>query len=217
MSRVYVFGDEAGDLTFRRGAGISEYFIVGTATMADCSVGQAVLDLRRELAWQGMQLEMFHACEDKQRVRDRVFDVIAQSNVRVDATILHKPKAQPHLANDPLRFYKEAWYLHFKYVAPRVCNSLDDLFVVVSSMQINRKKHAVKQAVEDIVRQASPTAVFHSAFFSAVSDPCLQVADYVTWAIQRKFERGDERSYNLVKHLVRSEFQPFLQGQKTYY
>lgn len=217
MSRVYVFGDEAGDLIFRHGPGVSEYFIVGTATMAECSVGERVLDLRRELAWQGMQLEMFHACEDKQRVRDRVFDVIAQSDVRVDATILHKPKAQPHLANDPLRFYKEAWYLHFKYVAPRVCNSLDDLFVVVSSLQIKRKKQAVKQAVEDVVSQASPTAVFHSAFFSAVSDPCLQVADYVTWAIQRKVERGDERSYNLIKQLIRSEFQPFLTGQTTYY
>ena len=68
-------------------------------------------------------------------------------------------------ANDPLRFYKEAWYLHFKYVAPRVCNSLDDLFVVVSSLQINKKKQAVKQAVEDVVSQASPAAVFHSAFF----------------------------------------------------
>lgn len=217
MARVYVFGDEAGDLTFKHGSGISEYFIVGTATMADCSVGERVLDLRRELAWQGMQLEMFHACEDKQRVRDRVFDVIAQSDVRVDATILHKPKTQPHLANDPLRFYKEAWYLHFKYVTPRVCNSLDDLFVVVSSLQINRKKQAVKQAVEDVVRQASPTAVFHSAFFSAVSDPCLQVADYVTWAIQRQVERDDDRSYNLIRHLIRSEFQPFLRGENTYY
>jgi hypothetical protein len=28
-----------------------------------------------------------------------------------------------------------------------------------------------------------------------MSDPCLQVADYCTWAIQRKWERGDERSH----------------------
>lgn len=39
----------------------------------------------------------------------------------------------------------------------------------------------------------------------------------MTWAIQRKYERGDSRSYNLMKHKVRSEFEPFKFGPKTYY
>ncbi len=212
-----MFGDEGGDLTFARQRGASRYFIIGTASMTDCKVGERVLDLRRELAWQGTQLEMFHACNDKQRVRDRVFNLIAGSSVRVDATILDKTKAQPHLRANPLYFYKEAWFLHFKYVAPRVCGSLDDLFVVASSLQIQKKRQAVKHAVADVVRQVSPTAVFHTAFFSSVSDPCLQVADYVTWAIQRKWEQGDPRSYDLIRSQVSSTFEPFKIGRTVYY
>lgn len=114
-----MFGDEGGDLVFARKPGVSRYLIIGTATMTDCAVGEELLGLRRELAWQGTQLEMFHACNDKQRIRDRVFDVISRAEVRIDATILDKAKAQDHLRMNPLRFYKEAWYLHFKYVAPR--------------------------------------------------------------------------------------------------
>jgi hypothetical protein len=97
MARVYVFGDEGGDLTFERKSGASRYFMIGTATMPDCTVGDELLTLRRELAWQGLQLEMFHAANDKQRVRDRVFAVIARHNIRVDATILDKPKTIPRL------------------------------------------------------------------------------------------------------------------------
>jgi hypothetical protein len=217
MARVYVFADEAGDFAFERGAGKSRYFIIGTATMPDTSIGTALLDLRRELGWNGLVLEQFHAHGDKQRVRDRVFDVIARSNVRIDATVLDKTKTQPHLRADPLRFYKQAWFLHFKYVAPRIANALDELFVVTSSLQIKRKRQAIDWAVRDVVQQVSPTAVFHNAFWSAVSDPCLQVADYGTWAVQRKFERGDSRSYDLIQHCIQSCFEPFAVGTTTYY
>jgi hypothetical protein len=34
----------------------------------------------------------------------------------VDATILEKSKAQPHLREEA-HLYKRAWYLHFKYLA----------------------------------------------------------------------------------------------------
>lgn len=217
MPRVYVFADEGGDFVFKHGEGVSRYFIIGTVAMRETRIGLEVLNLRRELAWAGMVLPEFHASHDKQRVRDRVFDVIARSNVRIDATILDKPKTQDHLRADPLRFYKQAWYLHFKYVAPRIAGSLDELFVVTSSLRIKRKKQAIHWAVQDVVHQVSPTAIFHTAFWPAVSDPCLQVADYATWAIQRKYELDDTRSYDHVSSKIGSEFQPFAVGTKTYY
>ena len=37
MAEVYVFA--AGDFVFKRSTGASRYFILGTATMADCGVG----------------------------------------------------------------------------------------------------------------------------------------------------------------------------------
>lgn len=139
MSRVYVFGDEAGDLVFKPpGRGISRYFAIGTVTLADCSIGDQVLNLRRELAWHGVVLDQFHATSDKQRVRDRVFDIIAGSDLRFDVTILDKRKAQPQYSGDPVRFYKLAWYLHFKYVAPKIAGFSDELLVVASKLQIKR-------------------------------------------------------------------------------
>lgn len=66
--------------------------------MEDCSVGDRLLALRRELAWSGVQLDQFHATSDKQRVRDRVFDLLAASDFRFDVTILDKRKTYGGLA-----------------------------------------------------------------------------------------------------------------------
>jgi len=219
MRRVYVFGDEAGDFVFKPPdpPSISRYFVIGTVTMGDCKVGDELLDLRRELAWNGLVLDGFHATSDKQRVRDRVFDLLASASFRFDATVLDKTKTRPYLQQDPLRFYKTAWYLHFKYVAPRVARSLDELMVVASSLRIKRQKQAIHRAVRDVVSQVSPTAVFQTAFSPAACDPCLQVADYMTWAVQRKFERADRRSYDLVAHNISSVYQPFGMSSESYY
>ncbi|HVY78466.1 MAG TPA: DUF3800 domain-containing protein [Solirubrobacterales bacterium] len=223
MSRVHVFGDEAGDLAFKPPAppGISRYFIIGTVAMDDCSIAEELTALRRELAWNGVHLDEFHATVDKQRVRDRVYDIIAQHDLRFDATILDKRKAFPYTYSDPLYFYKLAWYLHFKDVAPAIVDSKDELLVVASSLQIKRKKKttkaAVHKAVTEVVNQVSPTVICHCAFTPAKTDPCLQVADYMTWAVQRKFEMDDSRSYELIEPQVGSIYQPFLPGTKNFY
>ena len=212
-----MFADEAGDFVFSRAKSASRYFILTTVTMRDCSIGTQLLALRRSLALRGkFVIPEFRASHDKQRVRDLVFDAMQQSSIRIDATILDKTKTQNHLRADHLRFYKEAWYLHFKYVAPKVASATDELLVVASSLQIKRKKQAIHWAIRDVVSQVSPTMFYSTAFWPAASDPCLQVADYASWAIHRKHESGDLRSFQLIAPLVKSEFQPFLSGPTTY-
>ena len=120
MADRYVFSDEAGNFDFSRQSGASRYFILGTVTADDCQVGDRLLQLRRELGWRGLHLDkVFHATEDPQPVRDEVFSALGQSDLRIDATILEKSKAQLHLRSEAA-LYKMAWFLHFKHVAPQV-------------------------------------------------------------------------------------------------
>lgn len=223
MGRIHVFGDEAGDLTFKpaRAPGISQHFIIGTVAMDDCSIAEDLTALRRELSWDGLHLDEFHATVDRQAVRDRVFEIIASHPLRFDATIFEKRKAYPYTYRDPLYFYKLAWFNHFKHVAPEIVDARDELLVVASSLQIKRKqkttKAAVHEAVKSVVDQVSPTVVCHCAFSPAKSDPCLQVADYLTWAVQRKHESGDLRSYKQVEHLIKSDYDFFRFGSKIFF
>lgn len=111
MSQKYVFADECGNFDFSAKNGATRYFVLVTVTVDSCSVGERLLDLRRELAFQGFGLDReFHAAHDPKPMRDKVFAVLAKSQMRIDAVILEKSKAHPSVRITDERFYKTAWY-----------------------------------------------------------------------------------------------------------
>ncbi|MBI3568900.1 MAG: DUF3800 domain-containing protein [Gemmatimonadetes bacterium] len=218
MARVYVFADESGDFVFARTPNASKYFLLTTLTVPDCSVGSALLDLRRELAWSGEALDReFHATTDQQAIRDRVFALLSGHTFRVDATIVEKSKAQPHLRSSQERFYQYAWFYHFKHIAPKVVRPHDELLVVGASVGVKKQRAAFYEAVRDVVNQVTPTVTYQVASWTANSEPCLQAVDYCAWAIQRKWEKGDPRSHVLISSKVHTEFDIFKSGTTHHY
>ncbi|HZS58027.1 MAG TPA: DUF3800 domain-containing protein [Gemmatimonadaceae bacterium] len=216
MARRYVFADECGNFDFSGKTGASKYFILTTVCVDDCAAGDALLRLRRELAWEGIGLGTeFHATEDGQVVRDRVFAVLMTHDLRIDTTILEKTKVLPSMRLTDEGFYQAVWYLHMRYVAPKIAQPSDRLLVVSASLGPEKKRGHFHRAVEDVIRRVSPTLTFRVACWQATSDPCLQMADYCAWAIQRKWEKSDDRSYKLIADKVMSEFTPISFLQKN--
>ena len=150
-------------------------------------------------------------------MRDKVFDLLSRHNFRVDATILEKPKAEPKIRLSHMLFYKYAWFYHMRYLAQTIATKNDDLMVIASSWASKSKRGMLKEAIDDVMNQVSPTPVIESVVRPAVSDLCLQVADYCCWSIQRKWERGDVRSYDLIKSKIASEYDLFRRGTMIYY
>ncbi len=216
--RKYIYADESGNFDFTNNHSASRYFILTTVLIHDHSIERELLDLRRELAWTGINLPReFHATEDTQFVRDRVFDVLNKYDLRIDATILEKRKVAPHITSTEEIFYQYAWFYHMRYVAPRVASHSDELLVIAASIGIKRKLRHFRYAIEDIVELTSPTQAIRIDMWPASVDPCLQVADYCSWAIQRKWEIGDTRSYDRIQSKIRSEFDLLRAGTTYYY
>lgn len=87
MARRNIFADESGNFDFSRKPGASKYFILTTVTMGSYAAGDALLQLRRDMAWDGLGLiSEFHATTDAQAVRDRVFEALRAHDFRIDAT-----------------------------------------------------------------------------------------------------------------------------------
>lgn len=200
MGRINVFADESGNFDFSRGHGASRYFILTTIACVRYDVGDALLALRRELAWEGLGLSSeFHATTDSQAIRDRVFDAIREHSFQIDATILEKAKATPDERGDEQTFYALAWRKHMEGLAGEVVSRSDEMFVVGAALGTRRKRYAMYTAVQDAVRQTCSSVAVRVASWHAQSEPCLQVADYCCWAVQRKWEIGDHRSYDLIR------------------
>ena len=176
-----------------------------------------LLDLRRDIAWDGLALEdCFHATADRQRVRDEVFRYISGQSLRIDATVFEKCKVKPHVQT-PEYFYKLSWFSHFKKVGPAALRGATEAQIVAASIGTKNRRKTIRLAVEDVVNQCIPNKTYSVAFWPAESDPCLQIADYCTWAIQRALEQGDDRSYELIKPQISSLYDYFRFGTQKYY
>jgi hypothetical protein len=218
MPNKLLFADEAGCFTFAKKQGASRYFILCTAAMEDDAVATSLLALRRQLAWEGAELgEYFHATEDKQAVRNAVFETILKHPFTVQATIMEKSKAQPQVRRSRPRFYQTGWYYHFKWGMRDQFNEKHEALITSACLGTKKEKIAFQDAVDDVMRQTMRVKEWKTDFMPAAADPGLQVADYCAWAIQRKWEAGDTRSYDLIKDRVTYEYDLWQKGKDHHY
>jgi hypothetical protein len=201
-TRRYVFLDEAGNFDFTGNPRASRYLILTSVTLDDLTVGDRLLALRRELAWSHeLVLHGFHAAEDRQAVRDEVFRLLAQHAFRIDATVAFKSGVDAHLRQDRRRLYKVMLYKHLQRIAPEVVAD-GEVLVACAALGTRRDQEAHMLDLADVLRSVTPERPVRQVMWSASSEPCLQIADYCCWAIQRKWERADVRSYDLIKDKI---------------
>lgn len=186
--------------------------------MTDCSIGERLLDLRRRLAWEHKPIgDYFHCTKDKQEVRDEVFQAICDHDFTVHATIMEKSKAQPQTRTSEDRFYKYGWLYHLRYSGKLYRRDYDEIHITAATIGTKRKRISFEDAVRDVCQQTMTNRQWRTSFWPSQSDPCLQVADYCTWALQRKWETGCTRSYDLIKDRIRYEYDLWERGTRHYY
>jgi hypothetical protein len=224
MKTLYVFIDESGNFDFSPG-GTKFFLLAVLSTTNPYSVGSELLRLRYELLPNyagGEKLEengYFHASEDAQAVRDQVFRILIKPglDLRVDTVVAQKNKTNPSLQRQPIEFYRVIGEAVLKYVFNRANQHDFDHVVLVFSSIFDRKKRGIlKQAFKSLIKRYAgvPFALyFHDSKF----DLCNQAVDYLGWAVFRKWELGDSRSYDLIQTLVKSEFDIFKKGSMEYY
>jgi hypothetical protein len=115
------------------------------------------------------------------------------------------------------RFYKYPWYYHFKHgLAPHLKEG-DRLLVTAASIGTKKERDTYTTALEDVVAQSASHIDRGLDFRPGLADPCLQAADYCSWAVQRKWERGDDRSLALIRGKLTYHYELWARGTKHYY
>lgn len=219
MRRKYVFADEAGCFTFNRRQNVSKYFIIATITTEDWETPTLGLQrLRHDLLKDQMDLgDFFHCTSDKQAIRDRVFAEIDQYDFKIQATICEKAKAQPQVRSSKARFYRTPWFYHCKFgLAPHL-EGIDEVVITAASIGTKKEKLSFTSGLSDVMSKTIDHQKWDVDFRPCSSDPCLQIADYCAWAIQRKWERNDTRSYDLISEKISREFDLWAHGTTLYY
>jgi hypothetical protein len=97
-SYLYVFLDEGGNFDFSP-RGTKYFTLTAISTTRPFAWDPPLMSLKYDELERGSRAECFHATEDKQVVRNRVFAVIAGhlSDMRLDCIVVEKRKTVPAL------------------------------------------------------------------------------------------------------------------------
>jgi len=220
MKYLYAFIDVSGNYDFSVNG--TRYLVLTSLLCTDVHSGiYEIYDLKHEMIDHGIDIEYFHAAEDRQVVRNRVFDIISTLDChRIDSVIVDKKKTGPSI--QPLnRFYPMMIENLLKYpFDPKGIDvsGFDKVFIFMDRESSRaHEREALKKAVKLSLAHHLKGIPYVMCMHSSGTHTCLQMVDYCSWAIFVKWEKNEHRPYNKIKGLVASEFLIFQQGNVDWY
>lgn len=215
---IYIFVDEAGDMDFSKN-GTKHYMFSFLVKKRPFKLHEYISNYRYTLLENNLSkfsnfkvdIEAFHASYDNKYVRDELFNIIEtfeKEAVKVYSYILEKPKVEPLKRKDKDSFYIE----NLKYSIQRLLDKfdIDTNFIIITDrlpLKQNKKKQikALKEGIKNYISNKKLDIrydIFHHCSASSVN---LQIIDYISWAIFRKYERNDIKYYDKIKKYILDE------------
>ncbi len=210
---LYVFMDESGNFDFSKKG--SKYFTM-TALSTYCPweielidiykkkheilSGERFSNLNREYLENNLS-NKFHASEDKQVVRNLFFESFCDlDHIFAHSVFVEKNKLKSD-HQSPENFY------------PLLITSLIDLIfesqkfsslcIFLDRIPMKSKTNILKKEIYSRIKFNRPEMSFRLFFVESCSNIYLQISDYINWAIFKKLEKCDLRSYELITDLLR--------------
>lgn len=227
-SPLYIFIDESGNFDFSP-KGTKYYIFTAVTTNFPCEKSFEITNLKYDIlngnVIPGLGTDYledhlcvrFHATEDMQAVRNLFFNTISDmKGIQANSIVIQKNKLNPSLYDEKY-FYSKFLGSLLEYVFQVYSYSSLCIFVDnVATGQVKRKQFI--KTIKTEIKDRNPKTSFRIYFPPSSSNIMLQVCDYINWAIYKKWERQDERSYANIQHLLqRPERDIFTTGRTTYY
>ncbi|OGY30951.1 MAG: hypothetical protein A3C02_01130 [Candidatus Andersenbacteria bacterium RIFCSPHIGHO2_02_FULL_45_11] len=238
---TYYFVDESGDPIFynRYGelivgqGGCSKILLVGFIRTTDPRpIRQALSDLRYEIAndpyLRGIpslksSVEYFHAKNDSPEVRERVFKKIVSLDFKAEFIVARKIESiftKRHNRRENV-FYDD---LLAKLFENKLHTSAENkIYYAVRGNRIRQEpiSSAIQTAILTFEKKwdTKINSTIEVQAQTMTGEPCLQLADYMNWAMQRTFLKGDMRYFNFVKDKISyvADVYDFDRYPKNYY
>ena len=189
-------------------------------------IDECVLDLYRlkhSLLSQGIDLEQFHASENKQAVRDNVFNILSRMDAgraRIDTLIVRKNRVKLSLQSLVKLYPEMVSQLLIRSFDERGLNvfQYDQIQIILDRVgDHKREREAVVKGIKMFLKSCLEGVPYTIYMHSSASHLYLQLVDYCSWAVYVKWERGELRPYTEIKHLLRSEYDIFEKGHTEWY
>jgi hypothetical protein len=213
---LYIFLDEAGNLDFAPSG--TKYFMVGSITKErPFAAYKDLIELKYDLAESGHLIECFHASEDVQAVRNKVFTIINKhlEGVRIDVAVVEKSTLPAEFKTAETLYAGAIMVLLEAILKSHDLNLFKQVLVFTDRIPVNKKRKAVEKAIKTALSEMLPkTAAYRLCHHDSKSNCDLQLVDYCNWAVYRKWTTGDVRSYSQIESAIVYEWNVFGSDEK---
>ncbi|MCL5986915.1 MAG: DUF3800 domain-containing protein [Actinobacteria bacterium] len=219
MDDLFLFLDESGNYDFSvRG---TKYLVFACLTTVDPNFSiMELYEKKHDFIKKGLPIEYFHASEDKQKVRDEIFGIIQKcNNFIIDSIVVEKRKVNPFIRSMD-KIYPMIYEYLVKYICQRYKKSdIKNIIIFTDRFPIKRNREIIEKVLKTNLKICIPKEVqsYCILHHDAKSHYYLQIVDYCCWAVYRKWNNNDFRSYNLISDKISSEFDIFKSGNTNYY
>jgi hypothetical protein len=212
---LYIFVDEAGDMDFSQ-KGSKHYMFNFLIKRRPFNLHEYISNYRYSLLERSLNplndrldIERFHACEDNKYIREELFNIITtfdEKTVKTYSYILDKPKVSPEKRKEKDQFYID----NLSYAIQRLLDKLgiDKNFIIVTdrlAVKQNKRKQvgALKKGIKGYLKSKNLKIRYDIFHHCSASSANLQIVDYISWAIFRKFEHGNDSYFKKIeKYLI---------------
>lgn len=216
MRTIFLYLDEAGNFDFSEKG--SRYYILTCVAMRRpfhhvaplSSIKYDLIEQHRIPKHLTNYFE-FHASEDPQSTRDLVFNCIGRylDRFAIYCGVFEKSRI-PLDSRDPHYLYASMFRWLIEQIAVQYPKEINRIVVVTDTIPVKKRSGALRQTLKSnlndiIVPMGMEYELYHH---SSESDCNLQIADYCCWAVQRKWERDDDRSYRLIEQAIAQIYTP---------
>lgn len=208
---AYIFLDESGDLGFNfKKKGTSSIFIVtflfvdGPKKIIEKIVNRTHSELSKKIK---RRIGVLHATNEKPITRQRLLKRLVENDNCVVMTIyLNKKKVFTKLQDEKQVLYNYVTNILLDRIYTRKIVSSDkDMELIASRRETN--KFLNENFKEYLSRKIKGThnCKMKVSIKTPYEEKCLQVVDFVSWSIFRKYEKGDDSYYNIIKKMIIEE------------
>ncbi|HBU69500.1 MAG TPA: hypothetical protein DEE98_03850 [Elusimicrobia bacterium] len=205
----YIFLDESGDLGFDFDkVKTSHYFVVSCLFVNDKRpVEKIVKKVFSILSNKEIRHHsgVLHCVKEHPKTRERLLSLLAQKDVSIISIYLDKKKVYTRFHNEKHVFYNYVVNILLDRIYTKKLIPLDNITLIASKRETNKflnenfKEYLNKQINSNHQRMISIEIRTPS------QEKCLQIVDFVCWAVFRKIEKKDDSYYKIISDKVREE------------
>ncbi len=202
---LYVFVDEAGDLGFTSRS--SKTFVVAYVMLDSPERARASMRrLKRSLREKSSRFNEFKHSNDSPKVRKEVLRTISGIPMSTGVVVIDKNYVKKELRDKKVILYN---FLVADKIASSLLSSGASRVVLILDRCMSKeardhfneyfaKKMAWKES--ELNRSCRIVEIKHAHSYA---DPNIQIADYIAGALFRKFERGIDDEYAMIKGKIK--------------